>query len=232
MFFSGGYQMEDKVSFLKSIPLFEELDDEALGKLSDLVFMRKFPRKFYLFYEGEPGDTLFIIKEGKVKLILTHEDQEKIVQVVNEGRLFPETALDGGTYPVTCETIEETLVYAMRSKDFKAFLAEYPEFMLKVLEYTCKKIRRTFRQIRNLAMKNARERLASKIYSLSVQFGKKSEEGCKITIPLTIEDVAKMIGTTRETANRILLEFKKDKIIKFESHFITLIDEGKLKVWF
>ena len=223
--------MDEKITYLKSIALFQDLDDVILEKLADLIFLRKFPRKYYLFYEGEPGDTLFIVKEGKIKLFLSHNDQEKIVQVVTKGRFFPEVSVDEGSYPLTAETLEDTIVYAIRTRDFYALMQEHPELALKMLSFTCKNIRRTFRQIRNLAMKNARERLASKLFSLAIQFGEKSDEGTKITIPLTIEDTAKMIGTTRETANRILLEFKKDKIIRIQAHYITVLDEKKLRMW-
>jgi len=222
---------DDKLEFLQQIDLFQGVGPEALADLAGKCWLRQYPKQTFLFLEGDPGDYFYIVESGKVKLSVNYEEHEKTIGILAEKHFFPEVIMDGGNYPITAQCINNTTVYLMRREDLLELVGKYPGMQKMMADMACKNLRRAYRQVRNLSTKTAHQRVASRLYSLAKAFGEETESGLTIQVPLTTEELAKLVGTARETANRIISDLRKDKAISVENHLITITDLDKLKTW-
>ncbi|MDW7675208.1 MAG: Crp/Fnr family transcriptional regulator [Bacillota bacterium] len=217
--------------YLSNNDIFKDIDPTLAAELHNKLIMRKYKKKVLIFMEGEPADFIYFILQGKVKLSkLSDHGQEKIVQIIQSGQFFGEIpALDGGAHPLTAETIEEAEIGLLSILEFNAYLRENPQLAYGMMEIMAKRMRQAFRQIKNLALKNTHSRLAIRLYKLSREYGVEMGEGVFIRATFTHQELANMIGTSRETVSRILREFEKSGILKVVRQKITIINMEKLK---
>ncbi len=222
---------QSKGDFFSRLDLFAGIPGEDLEALAAKSWRRQYPKQTFLFLEGDPGDYFYVIEAGQVKLSVNYEEHEKIIGILTAGEFFPEVIMDGGSYPVSAQCIQKTTVHLLRRDDLLELMDKYPAIQRAMVGMVCKNLRRAYRQVRNLSTKTAHQRVASRIYSLAKAFGEETEAGLTIKVPLTTEELAKLVGTARETANRILGDLRKDKAISVESQLITITDMDKLKSW-
>lgn len=225
--------MEDRMTKLASQPIFQKLNPTELQAVGAKVFDRNYRKGMIIFLEGEPGDNFYIVYSGKVKIIVTSEDgQEKILQIAQQGDIIGEVAaFDSGPYPVTAEVLEDSTIGMVPVTEMLKLVREYPAISLNLLKVMSKKLRQLQRQVKNLALKDAYGRLASRLFKLARDHGSTSPQGITINVALTHQDLANFIGTSRETVSRILREFEKAKVISIRKQFITILDNNKLKEW-
>lgn len=214
--------------------IFNEIDAKIAEEIHNKLIIRKYKKKMIIFMEGEPADYIYFILQGKIKLSkISAEGQEKIVQIIQEGQFFGEVpVLDGGTHPLTAETLEEAEIGLLGIEEFRSYLFQYPQLTYGVMEIMAKRMRQSFRQIKNLALKNTHSRLASRLFKLSREYGVEMGEGIFIKASFTHQDLANMIGTSRETVSRILRDFEKSGAIKIVRQKITIISMDQLKKMF
>ncbi|MHB8171331.1 MAG: Crp/Fnr family transcriptional regulator [Thermincolia bacterium] len=222
---------QSKLDFFRRLEMFKEISLEDMEAIVAKSWRRQYPKQTFLFLEGDPGDYYYVIESGQVKLSVNFEEHEKIIGILTGGEFFPEVIMDGGSYPVSAQCIPKTTVYLLRRDELLELMDKYPAIQRMMVGMVCKNLRRAYRQIRNLSTKTAHQRVASRIYSLAKAFGEQTEAGITIKVPLTTDELAKLVGTARETANRILGDLRKDKAISVESQLITITDMEKLKSW-
>jgi len=193
--------------------------------------VHRYAPKQFIYLSGDEPQKLFILLKGSVQLILANEFVEKIYRVLKAPTIFPEVVLDGKPYVHSAYVIQESEVLALELKSVQAVLAQNPElyqffFKLLALDY-----RRANRQIRNLALGDARVRIGSKLYSLAHAHGRHTREGIEITIALSTTELAGMCGLARESASRILSELKDLNIIKADKKTIVILNLDELRAW-
>jgi len=193
--------------------------------------IRHYAPKQYLYFAGDEGDTVYFLVAGRVRLSLMGEFTEKIIRVLNPPVFFPEVVLDGKPYPHAALCIEESEVLTLDRQTILQFLENEPSVMWIFYRLLALDLRRSYRQIRNLSLGDARLRLGAKLYALAHVHGQPSYNGVLISVPLSATDLAGMCSLARESVSRILGELKEVKIIEIEKKTITILNLQNLSSW-
>ncbi|GEA16700.1 MAG: family transcriptional regulator, cyclic receptor protein [Moorella sp. (in: firmicutes)] len=225
--------MAENWEFLRQVPVFADLSPEELQHIASLALLRRYRKNMYIFMEGEPGDAIYFVKKGAIKLFQVLEDgREKILHFVREGEIFAEVLLfEGGPYPATAETLEDTEVGIIRNADMERLLSQHGEIAVKIIKVMSRRLRRAQEHIRDLALKGAYGRLASTLLQLARDYGTPREDGVTIDLNLSQQELASLIGTSRETVARILSDFKRLGAVGVERQRITILSPQKLAGW-
>jgi len=193
--------------------------------------IRHYAPKQYLYFSGDEGNAVYFLITGRIRLSLMGEFSEKIIRVLSPPNFFPEVVLDGKPYPHAALCIEETEVLAIDRHTFTSFIEGNPSVLWVFYNGLALDLRRSYRQIRNLSLGDARLRLGAKIFALAYVHGKPSLNGVLITVPLSATELAGMCSLARESVSRILGELKELKIIEIEKKTITVPDLKNLRSW-
>ncbi|MHB9093201.1 MAG: Crp/Fnr family transcriptional regulator, partial [Eubacteriales bacterium] len=162
----------------------------------------------------------------------TEDGREQILHILQPGDVFAEVVLiDRGPYPATAEVIETGQIGLLMNNDVEDLIRSNAEIALKLLRILSRRLRLAQTQVRDLALKDTYGRLAGMLLILGKEHGAETIDGVKIDLPLSRQELANLIGTTRETVTRVLGDFKKYKCIDLEKQAIIIIDENKLKTW-
>lgn len=225
--------MQSYTEFIKKLPIFMDLSPEEAESVGQLTIVRKYRKNMIIFMEGEPGEALYFLLSGKVKISkLTEDGREQILHILQAGDIFAEVVLiDRGPYPATAEVIEEAQVGMLRNDDVENLIRTNPDIALKILKVMSKRLRQAQIQVRDLALRDTYGRLASMLLILAKDHGSPNDNGVKIDLSLSRQELANLIGTSRETVTRILSDFKRSKVIDIDKQEIVIIDEKKLKSW-
>ncbi|MBO8169852.1 MAG: Crp/Fnr family transcriptional regulator [Thermoanaerobacteraceae bacterium] len=223
--------MKKTVDILRQVHVFSGLTDEELAQLSDIVLLRPYRKGMYLFMEGELGDALYFVQKGRVKLSMMLPDgREHILHFVGEGQIFAEVLLfDSGPFPATAEVVTDSVIGIVRNKDLDGFLKQHPDITLKILKVMSRRLRKAQMQVRDLALKDTFGRMVSTIIKLACEYGRETEEGVLVELALSQQDLANMIGASRETVSRSLNDLKKSKVLDFTRQYILIKDMEKLE---
>ncbi|SHI90430.1 Crp/Fnr family transcriptional regulator [Desulfofundulus thermosubterraneus] len=224
--------LRGEIEQLRNIPLFAGLSDEQLAEIARLILNRKYRKGHIIFMEGEPGEAVYLLKSGRVKIYKQDEEgREHILHYINPGEVFAEVVLfDGGEYPACAEVVEDAHVGLIRNRDMDALILKNPSIALALLKIMTRRLRVSQRQIMELALKDTTRRLASVLLELAREHGQPEGNGIRITMPLTNQELANLVGTSRETANRILGELRRDKAVTVTRQGIVVFKE-RLKTW-
>ena len=219
--------------YLRQISIFSELESEFLEEIYKISRVRKYEKGRIIFMEGEPGEAFFYIKSGLVKISkLSRDGREHILHVLNEGHVFAEVTLFSNTeYPATAEVLEDAEIGIIKNEDLEKVIKENPDLSLQLIKYLNKRLVEAHMKIRNLALYDTYERTAQALVKLAEDYGKKSSKGVNLDINISRQELANIVGTTRETVIRALTAFKKERLIGIEKNTITIIDLESLKEW-
>lgn len=225
--------MANNLQYLKKIPLFARLNEKQLAEVEKAVIERIYQKGRIIFMEGEPGEAVFFVKSGRVKVTKQTDDgREHILHFINPGEVFAEIVMfDNGAYPATAEVIEDCTVGLIRNEDMEKIIQNNPGIAVELLKIMARRLRISQQQLIELALLDTTRRAASMLLFLASEQGRPTEQGILIDISLTNQDLANLIGTSRETANRILNDFKRQKAIEVKRGQVTILDKYKLKSW-
>ncbi|MDA8442443.1 MAG: Crp/Fnr family transcriptional regulator [Peptococcaceae bacterium] len=225
--------MESNMQYLKKIPIFAELMEDQLERLTQVIIERQYRKNQIIFGEGDPGEALFFLKQGKVKLTkATADGREQILAFRSAGEVFAEVVLfDGGTYPATAEVIEDAKIGIIRNHDIEKIARENADIAVSLVKIMSRRLRQAQTALKDIALKDVYGKLASTLLKLAAQYGKSECGGTKIELNLTHQDLANMIGTSRESVNRVISEWRKEGILDVQRGDITILQAQKLKVW-
>lgn len=224
--------LSEEIEQLRHIYLFAGLPDEQLAEIAQLILNRKYRKGHIIFMEGEPGEAIYLLKSGRVKIYKQDEEgREQILHYINPGEVFAEVVLfDGGDYPACAEVAEDARIGLIRNRDMDALLLKNPCIALALLKIMARRLRVSQRQIMELALKDTTRRLASVLLELAREHGTQEGKNIRIEMPLTNQELANLVGTSRETANRILGEFRRDHAVTITRQGIV-VHKDRLKSW-
>lgn len=216
---------------LKSLPLFSELGDDELVEIWKLVQIRSYKKSNIILFEEDPGDSLFIIKEGKVKITrLSEEGKEVILSILGEGEFFGEMSLlDGESRSANVIALADSEVFILKREDFLNILTDNPQIAISLLEELAYRIRKSDQQIEYLSLADAENRVAMTLLRIAEESG--TFKMGKVTIeelPMQ-QDMANMSGTSRETISRMLSEFTEKEYIDRKGKKLIILDYEKFR---
>jgi CRP-like cAMP-binding protein len=200
--------IDQTLESLRKIPLFAGVNEADLEDVADHLIERRFPRNATIVEEGTPGDYMYVIREGRVKVTKLSEDgREKILQMLGEGAFFGEMALlDHAPRSATVKTLAPVRVLALSRADFLSVLRRSPDLAMAVIQELTRRLRETDEQASSLSFQRVKDRTRGLLRRMSVP----AEGGRRETQPLTHQQIADMIGTSRETVTRVVKELKQD----------------------
>lgn len=219
------------VNFLRQIPLFASLKDEEIEAIFKLSVTKKCSKDTIILLEDEEGDTLFVILKGKVKVTTFSESgKEVIFSILNEGDFFGDMSLlDGKPRSATVISVEESELRLIRRSDFNKLLETHPGIALKLFEELTSRLRKADERIESLALLDVTGRIAGILLQLADERGEKSDESILIKSRPTHQELANMVGTTRETVTRVLKQLENKKYIYMEGKDLTIINPENFK---
>ncbi len=225
--------MED-LDFPKYVPLFENLDDETLLKISKLGKKRAFARDSVVLMEHETGHALFVIVSGKVKVSRESDDgREVILTYLNPNDFFGEMALiDGLARSATVTAIEETELFIIERADFLDLLYDHPEVSISLLQELTKRLRAADMKIKSLSLKDAEGKVATVILQIADEVGKIRQGVVEIEKLPFQHDLANMAGTSRETISRTLHSFVKKGLIELDGNKLRIPNYEEFRKFF
>jgi CRP-like cAMP-binding protein len=218
------------VEFLRKVPLFEDLADDELGEVAAFFRERKYAKNNVVFLENETGDYMYMVREGRVKVVLQlPSGKETILAFHDAGEFFGEMSLiDGGTTPATVMTVEPSVIYSVSRRDFRNLL-QFPAVNEAMMRILCLRCRDAWAQVELLTLQHADARIRAVLLRLSQQRGERTEQG--VAIPrLAHRELADMAGITRESASRALSKLQKDGLLEVAGDRLRLADPEQLIV--
>jgi CRP-like cAMP-binding protein len=220
-----------RVGLLREIGLFSSLSDSELEVLADRLGKRTFGRGVIIFHKGSPGDTMYIIESGMVRIfILSESGQELSVRVYGTGEVFGELSmLDGLPRSAGAIVMEETQVFTLQREDFLELLDAYPRLAKGVVATLSARVRYTTQYAECLAFLDVDGRVAKRLLELADQRSVQTPEGTEISLQLTQSDLASLVGATREIVNKVLGAFRRQGLIEMDGQRIVVRDRRGLK---
>ena len=219
------------IDVVRKAPLFAALDDEAAAALMESMTTSHLDRGNILFREGDQGDRLYVIGEGKIKLGLTSVDgRENLLAILGPGEMFGELSLfDPGPRTATATAIAETQLLALSHEDLDSFLLGRPAVAANLLTALARRLRRANETLADLVFTDVPGRVAKALLDLSIRFGRPAEDGILVAHDLTQEELAQLVGASRETVNKALADFASRGWIHLEARAVVLTDVERLK---
>jgi CRP-like cAMP-binding protein len=219
------------INGLGSSPLFAALDVEAQRELYSQMAEVALARGESLFDEGQPGDRLYVVLTGKVKLGRTAADgRENLLAVMGPGEMFGELSLfDPGPRTATATAVTDTTLRGLGNADLQPWLHAHPEVATQLLAALARRLRRTNEAMADLVFSDVPGRVAKALLDLASKFGVPAEDGLRVPHDLTQEELAQLVGASRETVNKALADFAGRGFLRLEGRGVVILDLDRLK---
>ncbi|AEG45399.1 Crp/Fnr family transcriptional regulator [Isoptericola variabilis] len=221
--------MDDTV--VLSAPLFADMDSEETKALFESMTPVELTRGDVLFREGEPGDRLYVIAQGKIKLGRRSSDgRENLLSILGPGEMFGELSLfDPGPRTATASSVSDALVYELRHQALVQWIASHPNVATTLLGALARRLRRTNETLADLVFSDVPGRVAKALLDLSARFGEPNDDGIRVAHDLTQEELAQLVGASRETVNKALADFATRGWVRREGRAVVLLDIDRLE---
>ncbi len=223
--------MSENEDFLKSVPIFSELDPERIRQISLRGSRRFYKKDAVILHENETGSALFVIISGSVKVSRASDDgKEIILTILNESDFFGEMAiLDGLNRSANVTAIEESELFMIQRVDFLNLLQENSEISIALLQELARRLRASDMKIKSLSLRDSEGKVAAVILQLADDVGKIRRGKVEIDRLPFQHDLANMAGTSRETISRTIHSFAKRGLIELEGTRLRINNYQKFK---
>ncbi|MCG8448089.1 MAG: Crp/Fnr family transcriptional regulator [Pirellulales bacterium] len=218
--------MSERLWYLKNCDLFQRLSPEQLASLETRCRMRRFPRGAPIYLPADQADGVLLLAEGRVKIgSFTEEGKQTILAFIEAGELFGELSLMGAEEREEyAEALEKSTIILISKEVMQQLLTENPEVSLGVTKLFGLRRQRVERRLKYLLFRSNRERLVHLLLELAEQYGRKNSQGVELRIKLSHQDLANIIGSTRETVTVVLGELQSEGRIELGRRKIVLTD--------
>jgi CRP/FNR family transcriptional regulator, cyclic AMP receptor protein len=212
----------ERTMAIKAVPFFTQLSDKELDVVRAAANEKSYPKNAVVLTEGETGDSLYMIQSGKVKVFIGDEEgREIILKILGPGAFFGEMSMiDKQPRSASVTTIEASTFLVLTHSHFERCVEQEPRIGNMVMQMLAQRVREADRKIGTLALMDVYGRVASTLLELSVYNNGKLVVGEK----LSQQDLANMVGASREMVNRILKDLSDRGFISIESKAITIIN--------
>ena len=222
--------MSEKLWFLKHCNLFEQLTAEELRRIEYRSRARAFPRKTPIYLPVDQGDAVYLLVSGRAKIChLTPDGKQSILAFIDPGELFGELAIfESGQRDEYAETLEESTVVMIPSDVIRELMQTRPSLSVGITKVIGLRRKRIERRLKNLLFLPNRDRLVHLLLELAEQYGTETREGVELGIKLSHQDLANVIGSTRETVTVVLGDLQSVGLIKVGRRKIVICSLPRL----
>ena len=223
--------MDQVDDLLSRTPLFGALDEEGASALRGEMHSIEITRGERLFGEGDVGDKLYVVLEGKIKLTRTAADgRENLLSVIGPGEMFGELSLfDPRPRTQTATALTDTRLGALDHQALRDWVTDRPDMALHLLRALAQRLRRTNEVMTDLVFTDVPGRVAKALLDLADRFGLQRPDGLQVNHDLTQEELAQLVGASRETVNKALADFVGRGWIQLSAKSVLLVDPERLR---
>ncbi len=218
--------MTSILSQITSLPIFQGLDEDQFTDLISIAERREYKKGEIIFSEGDEGKGLYVVETGKIKIFkLSFEGKEHIFHIYGPGNIFGEVAVfSGKKFPAFAQAIHSTSLIFFPKEEVALLISENPSLAFNMMASLSMRLREFTVMVENLALKDVPARMAAYLIVLS----KEQDNIGAITLPVTKNQIAGLLGTTPETISRVFARMVNEKIINVDNKAITILDYLRL----
>lgn len=219
------------IGLLRRNKLFGVLSDAEMTAVLEFARFRRVAAEERVFAKGDPGDALYVLLRGRVAVQTESADAKlMLLNILDAGAVFGEIAmLDGGERTATIVAQEPSELLRIDRRDFMPFLETRPDLCIRLMGVLCQRVRWTSAIIEDTVFLNVPRRLAKRILMLAQNYGRQTEGGLRIATFVSQEDLANMLGVSREIVNKTLKSFQKAGAITYRNGYLVVQDESFLE---
>jgi CRP/FNR family transcriptional regulator, cyclic AMP receptor protein len=216
---------------LKKAPLFARLEDDAARALSSAMGTLQLAKGEVLFREGDLEDRLYVVVSGKIKLGRSGSaGRENLLAVLGPGQMFGElSAFDPGPRSSTATAVTASEVLTLEHDELMSWLTGRPEVAQGLLAQMAARLRRANDVVADLVFSDVPGRVAKQLLELAKRFGDRADDGVHVHHDLTQEELAQLVGASRETVNKALADFAARGWIRLEPRSVTILDVERVQ---
>jgi len=220
-----------KLWYLKDVDLFKGMSAEQMQTVERRTVMKEVRRKEVLYLPGDAGDRIYLLKRGVVKISgLADDGREVILALLRKGEVFGEEAvLDDSPRDHMAEAHDDALVCILTKRDFAEILRGHPEMAFKVTKLLGFRLKTFRNRVEKLLFKGAPARLAQTLLELAEDHGVQDARGVLLPLRLSQQDLASLIGVTRESVNLTLSDFRRRGLVELDGRTLRLLRPDALK---
>ena len=217
--------------YLKKIPLLAELPQDVLARLAERIQMNEIRRRHVIYLPGDPGAAVYFINGGRVKISkVTRDGKELTLAYRGPGELIGEMCLiEGGPREEMAEAMENALITEIERSDFERLVQQNGGLGYRLMKVLTRRRRELENKIENLVFKDVNSKLAELLIRLSIEYGVDDARGVLVALKITHQEMANLIGSTRETVSLTLSQFRRKGLIQTEGRKVIIADKEGLK---
>jgi CRP/FNR family transcriptional regulator, cyclic AMP receptor protein len=211
--------------------LLRHLRPEDLARVAASAVSVRHRPHVTIFQKGDPGSSMMAVVRGRVKMCTFSADgKELVLNIIDRGGLFGEIALlDGQPRSTDAVTLEETELLVLERNRLTPFLSGHPETAARLIEVLCQRLRRTSEALEDALLRDAPSRVARGLLRLAATFGRPEAGGLRLDIKLSQQQIGNLIGISRESTNKYIVEWTRAGYLSINNGFITIIDREALE---
>jgi CRP/FNR family cyclic AMP-dependent transcriptional regulator len=215
---------------VRNCSLFQRLSESQWAVLEQRARVRKFPKGSSIYLPNDLSDSAYLLAEGRVRICsTTPEGKQTILAFVETGELFGELAIiESAQREERAETVQNSSVVMLPGDHLRQLMEEAPGLALGVTKLIGLRRKRVERRLRSLLFRSNRERLTQLLLDLTEQYGNATTAGIQLTIKLSHQDLASIIGATRETVTTVLGELQSEGLLRIQRQKLTILDLRRL----
>ena len=219
------------LDFLRKVPIFADVKPDHLEILKSKLRSRRYQRGEVVFHQDDPGDRLHIVIEGVVKISIISEDgREKDLVLFRPGECFGEMALvDDSPRSATATAVEDSETLVLLREDILLFFREHPEVAEDITTLLARRLRHVNEMLGDMVFLDVPTRVAKQLLELAEVYGSEPKQKDPIVVPLGQDELARLVGASRETVSRTLNSYRRQGILTTAHRRITITDMKALE---
>lgn len=220
--------------YLKKIPILAELGPEVLARLSERIQLREVRRREVVYLPGDPGNSMFIVNGGRIKISkVTRDGKALTLNYVGPSEVFGETCLiEGGPREEMAEAMENSMITELERNDVEKLLQNHAPLGFQLTRILAQRRRELENKLETLVFRDVTSKLAELLLSLAEEYGVEDSRGTMVALKITHQELANLIGSTRETVSLTLSQFKRKRLICTEGRKVIISDAESLRALF
>ncbi len=220
----------NKLWFLKNIRLFDGISPTDMQGMEKITRMEEVKKRQPLYLMGDPSRYVYLLKRGRVKIANTSPSGKEVTfDILEPGEVFGELdVLEDAPRSTSAEALDDVLVCVIPRKDFDQYLAMHPTVTFKLTKLIGLRLKKIQSRVEDLVFRDVPARLAHLLSELSKTEGVADKQGIRLKVKLTHQEMANLIGCSRETVSTTMGQFRDDGLIHMDGRTITIVNEKGL----
>jgi len=215
-----------KLWYLKRIHLFSGLSQAELMEMDRITRMQEVKKRQPIYLPGDPSNTVYLLKKGRVKIASTAPSGKEVTfDILEAGEVFGELEmLQDAPRQALAEALDDALICAIRRDDFDRYLHRHPDLAVKLTKLMGLRLRKIQSRVEDLVFRDVPARLAHLLLELKKTDGVPEGTGTRLRVKLTHQEMANLIGCSRETVSATLGQFRERHLIRMNGRSLTILD--------